>query len=68
MKNEALLAFALLVAGASMAQPSLAATGDEPAAGATEPMKGKPAKHKAVHHKHERHSHYMKAHKAHRAV
>ncbi|MEK4034686.1 hypothetical protein WOC76_10380 [Methylocystis sp. IM3] len=64
MKNAALFAFALLIAAAGMAQPSFAATGEEPAAAASEPMKTKPAKHK--HHKHERHSALTKAHKAHR--
>ncbi len=63
MKNAALFAFALLIAGAGMAQPSFAA-GEQPAAAATEPMKAKPVKHK--HHKHERHSAITKAHKAHR--
>ncbi len=64
MKNAALFAFALLIAGAGMAQPSFAASSEEPAAAASEPMKTKPVKHK--HHKHDRHASLTKAHKAHR--
>lgn len=65
MKNAVLFAFALLVAGAGMAQPSFAAAGNEPAATTSEPMKTKPVKRHL--HKHDRHSHNLKAHRTHRA-
>lgn len=58
MKKEFLFALALLLAPV-IAQPTLAATSDEPAA-TSEPAK-KPAKHKHV--KHEKHSSITKSHK-----
>lgn len=68
MKNAALFAFALLIAGATMAQPTYAAGSAEPGAAASEPMKAKPAKHKHHGQKHEHHTHNMKAHKTTKAV
>ncbi len=61
MKNTALLACALLVGSAAMATPSFAASGSEPAATATEPLKTKPVKHH-----NQRHSFNFKAHKTHK--
>ncbi len=63
MKNAVLLACALLVGSAAMVTQSFAASGSEPAASATEPMKAKPVKH----HK-QRHSLNLKAHKTHKAA
>ncbi len=63
MKNAVLFACALLVGAAAIATPSFAASGSEPAASATEPMKAKTVKH----HK-QRHSLNLKAHRTHKAA
>jgi hypothetical protein len=65
MKKTILLAFALAIGMASMAQTTYAAT-NEPATVSSEQMKTKPVK-KAVPHKHEHHSN-LKVHRVHKAA